>query len=142
MAEQRSKRPRARTPAADPADAGADAEAAAEPATAHPPACPVAFCPVGLAMTLTDQVRPEVVELDGLLHGIRGRAAGLDHAARRSVGGDAEAMARFLREDLERGSNRGVAMFSSSGAGLWEAVWSSRPFRDRAVIAPHPDLLQ
>ena len=62
MAEQRSKRPRARKAAADPADAGADAEAAAEPATAHPPACPVAFCPVGLAMTLTDQVRPEVVE--------------------------------------------------------------------------------
>jgi hypothetical protein len=26
------------------------------------PACPVAFCPVSLALTLTDQVRPEVVE--------------------------------------------------------------------------------
>jgi hypothetical protein len=61
MAEQRSRRPRARTPAADPAEAGAGAEAA-EPAASHAAACPVAFCPVGLAMTLTDQVRPEVVE--------------------------------------------------------------------------------
>ena len=24
--------------------------------------CPVAFCPVGLALTMADQVRPEVVE--------------------------------------------------------------------------------
>jgi hypothetical protein len=26
------------------------------------PVCPVGFCPIGMALTLTDQVRPEVIE--------------------------------------------------------------------------------
>ena len=26
------------------------------------PVCPVGFCPIGMALTVTDQVRPEVVE--------------------------------------------------------------------------------
>jgi peptide chain release factor subunit 1 len=80
--------------------------------------------------------------LDGLLRRVRDDAAELDEKARRSVEGDATAMAGHLSADFQRGSNRGLAMFSSTGAGLWEAVWVSRPFRDQAVIGPHPDLLQ
>ena len=29
---------------------------------AQPHACPVGFCPIGMALTVADQVRPEVVE--------------------------------------------------------------------------------
>ena len=56
MAEERSRSRKAgqRRPAAEPPHGGADGSG--------PPACPVAFCPVSLALTLTDQVRPEVVE--------------------------------------------------------------------------------
>ena len=41
-----------------------DPPAGAAGAGARPagPVCPVAFCPVGMALTLADQVRPEVVE--------------------------------------------------------------------------------
>jgi hypothetical protein len=49
MAEQRSRRPTA--------EHGPD-----EPQEPRQGVCPVAFCPVGLAMTMADQVRPEVVE--------------------------------------------------------------------------------
>jgi hypothetical protein len=50
MAEQRSKRSRG--------------PAAAETQAAPPagPICPVGFCPVGMALTFGEQVRPEVVE--------------------------------------------------------------------------------
>jgi hypothetical protein len=30
--------------------------------TGRQPVCPVGFCPIGFALTATDQVRPEVVE--------------------------------------------------------------------------------
>ena len=34
-----------------------------DPGTAtRQPVCPVGFCPIGFALTATDQVRPEVVE--------------------------------------------------------------------------------
>jgi hypothetical protein len=33
-----------------------------DPGTGRAAACPVAFCPVGLALTVAGQVRPEVVE--------------------------------------------------------------------------------
>jgi hypothetical protein len=49
MAEQRSRR------------SAADQEPE-EPQEPRQGVCPVAFCPVGLAMTMADQVRPEVVE--------------------------------------------------------------------------------
>jgi hypothetical protein len=31
-------------------------------AGARQPVCPVGFCPIGFALTATDQIRPEVVE--------------------------------------------------------------------------------
>jgi hypothetical protein len=56
MAEQRSRsrKPGPKARAGEPGPEGLEPSGAA--------ACPVAFCPVGLAMTLTDQIRPEVVE--------------------------------------------------------------------------------
>jgi hypothetical protein len=49
MAEQRSRRSTAEHEPEEPEGPRQDV-------------CPVAFCPVGLAMTIADQVRPEVVE--------------------------------------------------------------------------------
>jgi hypothetical protein len=49
MAEQRSRR-------------SATDHEPEEPQEPRQGVCPVAFCPVGLAMTMADQVRPEVVE--------------------------------------------------------------------------------
>jgi hypothetical protein len=56
MAEQRSRSRKTRegAPSGEPPPSAEERSGA--------PACPVAFCPVGLAMTLTDQIRPEVVE--------------------------------------------------------------------------------
>jgi hypothetical protein len=54
MAEQRSRRSRS------PAEAKAEAEA--EETASAGPVCPVGFCPVGMALTFGEQVRPEVVE--------------------------------------------------------------------------------
>ena len=50
MAEQRSRRTRRR------------AEAETEEAPSAGPICPVGFCPVGMALTFGEQVRPEVIE--------------------------------------------------------------------------------
>src|SRR6266480_1588836 len=99
-----------------------------------------------VSLSVDGKVRPRrqdfELALDGLLRGVRDEAAGLREEWRGSVQRDAEAMARYVKERFERGPNRGLAMFSASGAGLWEAVAVSRPLRDRATIAPHPDLLQ
>jgi len=51
MAEQRSRRPR--TQAAARTD---------EPEQAKGPVCPVGFCPVGMALTFGEQLRPDVIE--------------------------------------------------------------------------------
>jgi hypothetical protein len=55
MADERSRSRRTgqRSPGGEPTPDAAESGA---------PACPVAFCPVSLALSLTDQVRPEVVE--------------------------------------------------------------------------------
>jgi hypothetical protein len=52
MAEQRSRR----------STAEQEPEEPDEPQGPRQGVCPVAFCPVGLAMTMADQVRPEVAE--------------------------------------------------------------------------------
>ena len=56
MAEERSRSRKAgrQRPAAEPPPDAAGPSGSL--------ACPVAFCPVSLALTLTEQVRPEVVE--------------------------------------------------------------------------------
>jgi hypothetical protein len=54
MAEQRATRPRRpRTQTAAPAE---------EPEAARGQVCPVGFCPVGMALTLGEQLRPDVIE--------------------------------------------------------------------------------
>jgi hypothetical protein len=61
MAEQRAASGRARARSKD-AQTPAGEPAAGSGVGGAGPACPIAFCPVGLAMTLTDQMRPDVVE--------------------------------------------------------------------------------
>jgi peptide subunit release factor 1 (eRF1) len=78
--------------------------------------------------------------LDELLRTARARAERLDNDAARSVESDVEAMSRFVRDEFDRGDTRGLALFSSTAAGLWEVVPVPRPVRDRVVVAPHADL--
>jgi peptide chain release factor subunit 1 len=70
---------------------------------------------------------------------------GADRRSRRgfaSVSGDVQRITGFLNDDLDRkGPVRGVAMFSCSGAGRWEAVPLSQSVRDRTVVAPRPHVL-
>ncbi|HEX9124047.1 MAG TPA: Vms1/Ankzf1 family peptidyl-tRNA hydrolase [Actinomycetota bacterium] len=81
------------------------------------------------------------VRLDELLRQARSRSEGLDRNAVRSVEQDLEAISAYVKEDFERGDTRGLALFSSKGAGLWEEVRVPRPVRDRAVTGPRADLL-
>jgi peptide chain release factor subunit 1 len=81
------------------------------------------------------------VRLDELLRHAKAQGNAFDREAARSVESDVTAMSEFVREELDRADTRGLAMFSSSGAGLWEVVLISRPVRDRVVVAPQPDLV-
>jgi peptide chain release factor subunit 1 len=80
------------------------------------------------------------VRAEELAHRLRAQAAELDRSARSSVGKDADRMLRFVR-GLERGSTRGVALFSSAAGDLWEEVLVPRPLRDRATVAEQPYVL-
>jgi peptide chain release factor subunit 1 len=65
-----------------------------------------------------------------------------DRAAYGSVCGDVQRITTFLMERFDRkGSVRGLALFSCSAAGLWEAVPVPQGVRDRIVAAPRPDVL-
>ncbi|HSJ51437.1 MAG TPA: Vms1/Ankzf1 family peptidyl-tRNA hydrolase [Actinomycetota bacterium] len=81
------------------------------------------------------------LRLDELLRRAREQAGGMGREAARSVERDVAAMSAFVREEFDRGDLRGLALFSSSAAGLWEAVPVPRPVHDRAVVAPQADLL-
>ncbi|MEW6059573.1 MAG: Vms1/Ankzf1 family peptidyl-tRNA hydrolase [Actinomycetota bacterium] len=81
------------------------------------------------------------VRLGDLLRGARAQAEPLGRDALRSVESDLGAMARHVREEFERGGTRGLALFSSHDAGLWEEVRIPRPVRDRSVVAVAADLL-
>jgi peptide chain release factor subunit 1 len=61
----------------------------------------------------------------------------LDRDARNSVSQDAARMLDYL-STMDRGPTRGVALFSSSKAGLWEVVAAPRPWPDRVALEPHP----
>ena len=80
-----------------------------------------------------------MVRAEALCNQLKEQAAG-DKAAKRSVKGDVDRFIDFLN-GLDRGNDRGVALFSSSEAGLWEEVLVPRPLPDRAVIADHPYVL-
>lgn len=80
------------------------------------------------------------VRLEELLRAGKARAADLPEEAARSVRGDLASFEAFVRERFERGDTRGLALFSASAAGLWEALRLPRPVRDRVVIAPRAEL--
>ncbi|MFN2543310.1 MAG: Vms1/Ankzf1 family peptidyl-tRNA hydrolase [Actinomycetota bacterium] len=85
------------------------------------------------------------LRLDELLRKVREEAGAKDvkdKEVARSVEGDAEAARAFVLDRFDRGTTRGLAMFSCSAAGLWEEIELSRPVRNSATIGPHPDLLQ
>jgi len=81
------------------------------------------------------------VRLDELLRRARERSEEMDRPAARSVRADVEAMSHFVRDDFDRGGTRGLAMFSSSAAGLWDVVPVPRPLIHRAVVGPIADLV-
>jgi peptide chain release factor subunit 1 len=80
-----------------------------------------------------------MVRADALCTQLKEQAAG-EKGAKRSVKGDVDRFTEFLN-GLDRGNNRGVALFSSSEGGMWEEVLVPRSLPDRAVIADHPYVL-
>jgi peptide chain release factor subunit 1 len=72
---------------------------------------------------------------------LRRQADGLPRRARDSICKDILRIQQFL-EGLERRLTRGVALFSCSGAGLWEEVLVPRPVPDRAGVDDHPYVLR
>ena len=81
------------------------------------------------------------VRLDELLRQARSRSEVLGPEALRWIEQDLGAISSYVREEFERGDTRGLALFSSRGAGLWEEVRVPRPVRDRAVAGPRADLV-
>jgi peptide chain release factor subunit 1 len=77
---------------------------------------------------------------ESLVQRLRTLADGLDREARTSVTRDAGRMHDYL-DGMERGSARGVALFSSSEAGLWEEVLVPKPLPDRATVDRRPRVL-
>jgi peptide chain release factor subunit 1 len=80
------------------------------------------------------------IRADELCRSLQEQAEGLGRKARRSVAGDGARMLEFLR-DLDRGNTRGIALFSSSEAGLWEEIRVVRPVKDRAAVADQPYIM-
>jgi peptide chain release factor subunit 1 len=78
--------------------------------------------------------------LEDLIRRLREQGDRLDRDARRSVDGDVERFREFIG-GLDRAGTRGVALFSASGAGLWQDVALSRPLPDRARLGPRPYVL-
>jgi peptide chain release factor subunit 1 len=65
-----------------------------------------------------------------------------DRAAFGSVCRDVQRITTYLTERFDRkGSVRGLALFSCSAAGLWEAVSVPQAVRDRIVVGPRPHVL-
>ena len=81
------------------------------------------------------------VHLEDLLRSAREQAESMPREAIRSVEADVDAVRSFVRDRFERATTRGLALFSCSGAGLWEDIELFRPVRNRTVAGPHPDLL-
>ena len=82
------------------------------------------------------------LRLDEALRRVRGLGASLDGRARGSVEGDCAAILEFVRERFDRGSTRGIALFSSSSDGLWEDVEIPSPVRSLADVGPSANVLQ
>ena len=79
---------------------------------------------------------------DDLVATARDEARRLGQDAHRSACSDAKRIRSFVSDGLDRrGSVRGLAVFSCSGAGLWEDVELSQPVRDGVRVGSRPHLL-
>jgi peptide chain release factor subunit 1 len=86
--------------------------------------------------------RDYVRRADDLAGAVCDEARGLGRAAHRSACGDARRIRSFVRDGFDRrGPVRGLALFSCSGAGLWEDVELSQPVRDGVRVGTRPHLL-
>jgi peptide chain release factor subunit 1 len=86
--------------------------------------------------------RDYVRRADDLAGAACDEARRLGRDAHRSGCGDAERIRSFVSDGLDRrGSVRGLALFSCSGAGLWEDVELSQPVRDGVRVGSRPHLL-
>jgi peptide chain release factor subunit 1 len=82
------------------------------------------------------------VRLDEVLREAQVRAADLDEHAWSSVEADCAAVNEYVRRDFERDGTRGLALFSSSAAGFWDAIQLPRPVRNQADVGPQANVLQ
>jgi peptide chain release factor subunit 1 len=78
---------------------------------------------------------------EDLLRSAKERARELDRPASDSACRDVARIRTYLRDEFDRRGTRGVAVFSSSSAGLWRAVPLPQPVRDRASLGPRPDVV-
>ncbi|HJV03753.1 MAG TPA: Vms1/Ankzf1 family peptidyl-tRNA hydrolase, partial [Actinomycetota bacterium] len=78
---------------------------------------------------------------EDLLRSAKERARELDRPGWDSACGDVARIRTYLRDEYDRRGTRGVAVFSSSSAGLWSAVPLPQPVRDRASLGPRPDVV-
>ena len=78
---------------------------------------------------------------ESLLRRAIAAAEDLDRDGNRSACRDVELIRDFLRDRFDRRGARGLAVFSSSGAGLWHEQPLPRPIRDRVAVRPTPYLL-
>jgi peptide chain release factor subunit 1 len=89
--------------------------------------------------------RPRRVDVERVAESLLRRAMdgarSLERDAFRSVAGDARRMRDFVRDEFDRKGVRGLALFSSHRAGLWQEVPLPQPIRDRAAVRPRPYLL-
>ncbi|MGH2656991.1 MAG: Vms1/Ankzf1 family peptidyl-tRNA hydrolase [Actinomycetota bacterium] len=86
--------------------------------------------------------RDYVRRADDLVATARDEVRRLGQDAHRSASGDAKRIRSFVSDGLDRrGSVRGLALFSCSKAGLWEAVELSHPIRDGVRVGARPHLL-
>lgn len=75
------------------------------------------------------------------LHRLREQSVWLPKTHGKSVLFDAGLMRDYLEGEFERGSTRGLALFSCHEAELWEEVRTARPLPDRATVGRQPYLL-
>lgn len=76
---------------------------------------------------IKDLIKKQRAELDG---------RDLSRAQRASVEQDFEAMLRFVHH-FDRHGARAIAVFSSSGAGIWRFHALAQPVRDRLIVDTH-----
>src|SRR5690349_15017138 len=70
-----------------------------------------------------------MVRAEQLCDQLRQQSAGVDRHAKLSVAKDAARMLEYL-QSLDRGPNRGAALFSCSAGDLWEQVLVPRPLKE------------